>query len=393
MKRRSADTVRAPEGSSSSSSSKKAEGSSGGGEEDDRLEFRLTRFESPETGELLMAATELFKKQLPKMPAAYIMRHVLDFPHHRTLVVIDRDVQRRAQESSSTSSTSSSSTGATTPTALAKAAVVGGICFRTFARNGFIEIVFCAVLTTCQGRGVGRRMMNRLKDIMKGEDILCFLTCAANEAVPYFRNMGFSDQITTPHERYAGYIEEYSRVTLMECILDRRIASYSAFAPVLRRQGDELFAAIEGKTHRAVKHAPLPPATHYPLALAQVPGLSREGAEALQRAVPDQARVRDDMRALLRRVRAHRYAEPFLVPVNVKVVTDYLSVIKNPIDLQTIGDKIDRGLYITMNMMCADLQLMLDNCKTYNDEGSYFYNAAVALEHDFAAELKDFQDP
>lgn len=387
MKRRSADNTAAPP-----ESGKKTGSSSGAGEEDDddRFEFRLTRFESPETGELLMAATELFKKQLPKMPAAYIMRHVLDFPHHRTLVVIDREVQRRAHESGATATTTTT-TGL--PCALAKAAVVGGICFRTFARNGFIEIVFCAVLTACQGRGVGRRMMNRLKDIMKAEDILCFLTCAANEAVPYFRNMGFSDAITTPPERYAGYIEEYSRVTLMECLLDRRIASYSAFAPVLRRQGDELFAAIEHKTHRPVRHAPLPRTTHYPLALADVPGLSREGAAALARAVPDPARVRDDMRALLRRVRAHRYAEPFLAPVNTRLVTDYLSVIKNPIDLQTIGDKIDRGLYITMNMMCADLQLMLDNCKTYNDEGSYFYNAAVAIEHDFAPELKDFQDP
>lgn len=385
MKRRSADTA-AP-----SESGKKA----GDGEEsdDDRLEFRLTRFESPETGELLMAATELFKKQLPKMPAAYIMRHVLDFPHHRTLVVIDRDIQRRAQEASNANSTTATHSGGSTPPALAKAAVVGGICFRTFARNGFIEIVFCAVLTACQGRGVGRRMMNRLKDIMKGEDILCFLTCAANEAVPYFRNMGFSDAITTPPARYAGYIEEYSRVTLMECVLDRRVASYSGFGAVLRRQGDELFAAIEHRTHQPVRHAPLPRSTRFPLALAQVPGLSRDGAAALQRALPDPARARDDMRALLRRVRAHRCAEPFLAPVNVALVTDYLAVIKNPIDLQTIGEKIEAGRYITMNMMCADLQLMLDNCKTYNDEGSYFYNAAVAIEHDFADELKDFQDP
>ena len=388
MKRRNSDVASQAAGEAAGSGEpppvkRERSGEGEATEPEDDLEFRLTRFENPESGELLLAATELFKKQLPKMPAPYIMKHVLDFPNHRTLVVIDKQVQRRAQHSGS---------AAAVPGAVVKPAVVGGICFRTFALRGFIEIVFCAVLTSCQGRGVGRRMMNKLKDVMKSEHIFCFLTCAANEAVPYFRNMGFSDRITTPQSRYVGYIEEYNRVTLMECLLDKRIESYSTFNTVLRSQCDELFNAIEQKTQKQMKFGPMPKDTRFPIPLAKVPGVSKEGVEAIQRTTPDQEKLKNDMRALLSRVRAHGYAKPFLEPVDVKVVTDYLTIIKNPIDLRTIGEKIEKGLYITMNMMCADLQLMIDNCKTYNDEKSYFYTAAVAIEHDFSAELKDLQD-
>ena len=60
---------------------------------------------------------------------------------------------------------------------------------------------------------------------------------------------------------------------------------------------------------------------------------------------------------------------------------DYLEVIKEPIDLSTIDKRIRRGdHYPSKTHLLADLQLMVNNCKLYNEEGSTYLQCAVSLE-------------
>lgn len=60
---------------------------------------------------------------------------------------------------------------------------IGGICFRTFATQGFTEIVFCAVTSSEQVKGYGTHMMNYLKDYHIRKNILHFLTFADEFAI------------------------------------------------------------------------------------------------------------------------------------------------------------------------------------------------------------------
>lgn len=52
----------------------------------------------------------------------------------------------------------------------------GAICFRTFASQGFTEIVFCVISTSAQCKGHGTYLMNHLKDYHIKKNILHLLT-------------------------------------------------------------------------------------------------------------------------------------------------------------------------------------------------------------------------
>jgi hypothetical protein len=45
---------------------------------------------------------------------------------------------------------------------------------------------------------------------------------------------------------------------------------------------------------------------------------------------------------------------------------DYYNIIKDPLDLSTIGQRLQRGYYATPQMLLADVCRMCDNCKMYN---------------------------
>jgi histone acetyltransferase len=65
--------------------------------------------------------------------------------------------------------------------------VIGGICYRTFQDQGFIEIVFLAIIADEQGKGYGTRVMDYLKRQMQEDKILYGLTYADNFATGYFK--------------------------------------------------------------------------------------------------------------------------------------------------------------------------------------------------------------
>jgi hypothetical protein len=47
-------------------------------------------------------------------------------------------------------------------------------------------------------------------------------------------------------------------------------------------------------------------------------------------------------------------------------LTDYAVIIKNPMDLGTVQEKLSGGEYRFVEEALDDLQLIWDNCKTYN---------------------------
>ncbi|KAH9819205.1 hypothetical protein DFH28DRAFT_887003 [Melampsora americana] len=77
-----------------------------------------------------------------------------------------------------------------------------------------------------------------------------------------------------------------------------------------------------------------------------------------------------------------KFVWPFYEPVDpVKLgVPDYLTIIKKPMDLSTIKQKLDRGEYKAGAAFAADFRLMLNNCFTFNPVGTPVYNFGKQLE-------------
>ena len=59
---------------------------------------------------------------------------------------------------------------------------------------------------------------------------------------------------------------------------------------------------------------------------------------------------------------------------------DYPQIIKNPMDLGTVKSKLLSGKYKTYEEVFADIQLIWDNCKLYNQAGSPITRICEAME-------------
>lgn len=99
------------------------------------------------------------------------------------------------------------------------------------------------------------------------------------------------------------------------------------------------------------------------------------------------------MRRLLTDLQNHPASWAFSRPVNGEEVTDYYEVIKEPMDLETMENKLNAGKYDIPNngkegeggtreqlqLFLRDCQLIFDNCKQYNSPSSNYWRNAEKL--------------
>lgn len=204
-----------------------------------------------------------------------------------------------------------------------------------------------------------------------------------------------------PKGRYNGLIKDYDGGTMMECFIHPSI-DYTRIPEMLQAQREFIMSRVRlrAKSHKVV-YDPLP-RDFRPI----IEGASR-GNEAAARAmaIPGVAdagwtmqdllastgsnkdndrqknALKSDLLALVRKIEEQQFAWPFREPVDTQEVTDYLDVVTDPIDLQTIEKRIRKGeWYKSKKMLHADLILMVNNCKLYNDPESTYYECAVNLE-------------
>ena len=69
----------------------------------------------------------------------------------------------------------------------------------------------------------------------------------------------------------------------------------------------------------------------------------------------------------------------FSSPVNTKKVTDYLRVIKTPMDLGTMKKKASKKQYANLAELQADFELIVNNAKLYNSPDTVYYKEADKL--------------
>jgi len=79
------------------------------------------------------------------------------------------------------------------------------------------------------------------------------------------------------------------------------------------------------------------------------------------------------------------YSYPFLVPVDVVAlnIPDYYKIIKNPMDLSTVDQKLKEGKYSSADEFHADIKLIFKNCYKYNGPDSPIAGLAKQLEKVF----------
>ena len=70
---------------------------------------------------------------------------------------------------------------------------------------------------------------------------------------------------------------------------------------------------------------------------------------------------------------------------------DYPTIVKRPMDFNTLRDNLLQGKFSTYEEFLADLQLIWDNCKLYNMMGSEIYKLAERMEKTTRRELQKFK--
>ncbi|CAG5898031.1 unnamed protein product [Menidia menidia] len=312
----------------------------------------------------LVGLQNVFSHQLPRMPKEYITRLVFD-PKHKTLALI-KDGR-----------------------------VIGGICFRMFPTQGFTEIVFCAVTSNEQVKGYGTHLMNHLKEYHIKHNILYFLTYADEYAIGYFKKQGFSKDIKVPKSRYLGYIKDYEGATLMECELNPRIP-YTELSHIIKRQKEIIKKLIERKQSQIRKV--YPGLTCFKEGVRQIPvesipGIRETGWKPSNKEkgkeVKDPDVLYNMLKNLLAQIKTHPDAWPFMEPVKKSEAPDYYEIIRFPIDLKTMTERLKNRYYVTKKLFIADLQRIITNCREYNPPDSEYCKCANTLEKFFYFKLKD----
>ncbi|CAJ0578488.1 unnamed protein product, partial [Mesorhabditis spiculigera] len=82
-------------------------------------------------------------------------------------------------------------------------------------------------------------------------------------------------------------------------------------------------------------------------------------------------------------------AIPFRVPVDPELlgIPDYPDIVKHPMDLSTISQKLDLGAYKNAWEFCDDMWLMLENAWLYNRKNSKVYKFATKMCEQFIVEM------
>uniref|UniRef100_A0A673SVA9 Histone acetyltransferase n=1 Tax=Suricata suricatta TaxID=37032 RepID=A0A673SVA9_SURSU len=312
----------------------------------------------------LVGLQNVFSHQLPRMPKEYITRLVFD-PKHKTLALI-KDGR-----------------------------VIGGICFRMFPSQGFTEIVFCAVTSNEQVKGYGTHLMNHLKEYHIKHDILNFLTYADEYAIGYFKKQGFSKEIKIPKTKYVGYIKDYEGATLMGCELNPRIP-YTEFSVIIKKQKEIIKKLIERKQAQIRKV--------YPglscfkdgvrqIPIESIPGIRETGwkpsGKEKSKEPKDPDQLYSTLKGILQQVKSHQSAWPFMEPVKRTEAPGYYEVIRFPMDLKTMSERLKNRYYVSKKLFMADLQRVFTNCKEYNPPESEYYKCANILEKFFFSKIKE----
>ena len=337
-------------------------------EKQGQIEFQVVNNDNSHRSNIILTGLKcIFQKQLPKMPKDYIARLVYD-KTHLSIAIVKHPLE-----------------------------VVGGITYRPFNGRTFAEIVFCAISSDQQVKGYGAHLMAHLKDFVKATSpIMHFLTYADNYAIGYFKKQGFTKEITLDKSIWMGYIKDYEGGTIMQCSMLPKIR-YLEVPRMLQKQKEAVQAKIRAVSKSHILHAA--PAA-WKNGVVSIDPLSIEAIRAsgwspsmdeLSRQ-PRHGPNYNQLLHLLNDMQNHTSAWPFAQPVNRDEVPDYYEVIKEPMDLSTMEERLSNDLYPRPEDFIKDSKLVFDNCRRYNNESTPYAKSANKLEKFMWQQIKNIPE-
>lgn len=105
--------------------------------------------------------------------------------------------------------------------------------------------------------------------------------------------------------------------------------------------------------------------------------------------LPQKSIVYEILRPILTDLQNHAASWPFLEPVNTAEVTDYLNVIKRPMDLKTMDFNLEKDHYQDIEEFIRDFDLIVSNCKLYNSEHTPYFKCAKNLDSFFKQMMRE----
>jgi transcription initiation factor TFIID subunit 2 len=144
--------------------------------------------------------------------------------------------------------------------------------------------------------------------------------------------------------------------------------------PATPREGTPISIKSKLKLPKPKQDKPVierPPADRPATTKAQAAGMSANDLRA--------------SRAALKKIKLNKHSQLFLQPVDPirDHAPNYFDIIKQPMDISTMGAKLEAGHYKDRFAFEADFRLMILNAQEYNTSGSYAYNEALALKSFF----------
>jgi hypothetical protein len=87
----------------------------------------------------------------------------------------------------------------------------------------------------------------------------------------------------------------------------------------------------------------------------------------------------------MKRVKEHKSSYIFLQRIEeiIDAIPSYLEIIKTPIDLNKIEDRLVSGKYSSLDELKEDFDLMFNNCKTFNQEKNQWVTKACTMLETF----------
>ncbi|KUI57142.1 Histone acetyltransferase GCN5 [Cytospora mali] len=332
------------------------------------IQFRVVNNDGDKDSFIILTGLKcIFQKQLPKMPKDYIARLVYDRTH-LSIAIVKKPLE-----------------------------VVGGITYRPFNERKFAEIVFCAISSDQQVKGYGAHLMAHLKDYVKSTSpIMHFLTYADNYAIGYFKKQGFTKEITLDKSVWMGYIKDYEGGTIMQCTMLERVR-YLEVPRMLQKQKECVLAKIRAFSKSHIIHQPpkqwkngVSAIDPQKIEAIKNSGWSPEMDELARQ--PRHGPNYSQLLHLLNDMQNHQSAWPFLMPVNKDDVHDYYDVIKEPMDLSTMEQKLEMDQYTTPEDFIKDATLIFKNCRQYNSEGTPYTKSANKLEKYMWSKIKEIPE-
>ncbi|KOB69661.1 Uncharacterized protein OBRU01_16750, partial [Operophtera brumata] len=82
--------------------------------------------------------------------------------------------------------------------------------------------------------------------------------------------------------------------------------------------------------------------------------------------------IKTDMYKVLEQITAHDDAWPFMDPVEEEYAPNYYAVIRRPMDLRKMEERLDTGHYRDFASFKADFKLIVNNCRLYNGQDNEY---------------------